>query len=171
MPQILLTHLVPLLLTLLVGAATIVQGGLNHRWSSPVVDGTTSATSTGWNLISILFLNSIATLVIAGVLWAISFFRKGWLPTALEGSGTVGFPQGVHWFHFFPGLCGMIIIAGIPMSIEKIGVVKTMLLVIAAQLVFGLLWDSMISQQEVSVYKMLGVLITMIGACFTLLVK
>lgn len=62
-----------------------------------------------------------------------------------------------------PGICGLIIIAGMPLSISKIGVFTAVMIVIGCQIVAGLAWDKFYAGSPISGMQLLGAVVVAIG--------
>lgn len=67
-------------------------------------------------------------------------------------------------WYVVPGLCGFAFILGMPISFGRLGVFQSLLLLIASQLVVGLLWDQLVEGRPVTGLRILGACITLFGA-------
>lgn len=68
-----------------------------------------------------------------------------------------------HWWYFIPGTLGMLFVMGIPFSIQQIGASRTFVILVASQILFGLVWDWM-SDVGISGLRLMGVALALAGA-------
>ncbi|MEW6057943.1 MAG: DMT family transporter, partial [Bdellovibrionota bacterium] len=68
------------------------------------------------------------------------------------------------WWHVVPGLCGVTIIAGISLGIGRIGALKVFVGMIGAQLLGSLIWDAWIEQTPVTLTRVVGSVLALLGA-------
>jgi bacterial/archaeal transporter family-2 protein len=143
------TYIIPLA----VGAAGIIQGGLNKNMSQNM--GLTMALFIGNTLVVIysIFLYFLA---------AKSPESVGEL-FKLKASTT-----GFKWWYIIPSICGFLIISGIPFGISKIGAVKVTVLIIAGQMITSLLWDIFVEKIPFNSSKTLGVFFSALSLFFIL---
>lgn len=143
------TYIIPLA----VGAAGIIQGGLNKTMSQNM--GLTMA----------LFIGN--TLV---VLYSIFlYFLAAKSPESVSElfkikASSIGFK----WWYIIPSLCGFLIITGIPFGISKIGAVKVTVLIVAGQMLTSIFWDIIVEKIPLNTMKGLGILCSMLSIFFTL---
>ncbi len=128
------------------GAAAVVQGGLNRHVMAE------------WGLSGAILFNTAVLLVIALTFAAISHYFPQFLPngSALKGGEF-------KWWFILPGICGFLLVTGIPAAIPKIGASGVFLSIIAGQLFFSLLWDIKVEQIEIEPQRVIGVLLALIG--------
>ena len=112
-----------LLVPILVGAITVFQSGLNK------------IISTRLSLLTAVSINSLLFLFTSLLCWFV-YASNNWEKTMTELKQATYSP----WY-VLPGICGFLIVAGIPYSMGKIGSGKTFVLLIASQILFGLIWD------------------------------
>ena len=114
------------IISLFLGLAAVLQGGLNR------------AASENWGLALTILVNNI---VIAVMSLAFYFWVKG---------NPAIFPEFLHlksgllsikWWYILPSFFGFAIVAGIPFAIYKIGALKFSLWFVAAQMIISILWD------------------------------
>jgi len=144
-----LTYIIPLA----VGAAGIIQGGLNKTMSQNM--GLTMALFIGNALVLVysIFLYFLATKSPESVS---ELFK-------LRAS-TIDFK----WWYVIPSICGFIIITGIPFGISKIGAIKVTVLIVAGQMITSIFWDIFIEKIPINTMKSLGVLFSILSIFFTL---
>lgn len=145
-------------LTILIGLATVAQGGLNKSIGSAV------------DLNLAVLLNSALVLVISGSF----YFIARLIP---EHVSPIFVPQPVDaqkvapliWKIILPGLCGFCIVIGIPWAMTKLGALKVFLFMIGSQLIFSSLWDYVVEGIPFTTRRILGAAITLVGAAIALL--
>ncbi|MBU8895252.1 hypothetical protein DRW03_06765 [Corallococcus sp. H22C18031201] len=137
------------LVPLLCGLAVVTQGGLNRRFAGQ------------WGLWSAALLNMTVALVATFSVYAL----LRWAPGVLPGGGSVltRFGSLTPW-HVLPGLCGVVIVAGMPLAISRLGAVQSVLLLIAAQLVAGLVWDALVENRPATAARIVGSVVAFAGA-------
>jgi transporter family-2 protein len=132
----------------IVGLVSVLQGGLNRR------------VMAHWGLTHAVLLNNLVLLgvSIALVMAARSFpgrFPPEFAPRALAGGA---------WWYALPGLCGMVIVIGIPWAIAHLGAAQVFVAIVAAQLAGSLCWDVGIEGRALSVARIAGVVLALAGA-------
>lgn len=145
-------------LTIFVGLATVLQAGINR------------SIGTAMDLNLAVFLNSAMVLVISGSF----YFVARLIP---ERMSPLFSPQPVDasklaslgWKIILPGLCGFCIVVGIPWAMTKLGALKVFLFMIGSQLIFSSLWDYVVEGIPFTTKRILGALITLVGASIALL--
>ncbi len=143
------TYIIPLA----VGAAGIIQGGLNKNMSQNM--GLTMALFIGNTLVVLysIFLYFLASKSpeSVGELFKIK-------------ASTTGFK----WWYIVPSICGFLIITGIPFGISKIGAVKVAVLIVAGQMITSIFWDIFVEKIPLNAYKGLGIFFSLLSILFTL---
>lgn len=138
----------------LVGIAIVVQSALNREIS--LVSG----------LSAVLFVNCLLTVLFSTLLLVVVLWKPQLFPD------FVRIQSGNNWItikHVLAGLCGFCIIFGMPIAMNKLGALKTLALIIAVQLIVALLWDGIKEGIPISFQRIVGALITFLGALFTLM--
>ena len=125
---------IAVLLSVLVGVAIVVQNGTNAQLMR---------STNLWLLLAVG--NSLAATTSA-VIFMAQRQRAG----LVQELGTI--PLAV----LIPGVCGVIITAGMPSAIGKLGVFNTVLLVIGCQIVASLAWDRFYAGQTTSLTQLVG---------------
>src|ERR1051325_8139294 len=142
------------LVPFLLGGLAGVRVALNKR--SAAVMGLTQA----------VILNAGVLLVVA-----IGFFvyaratRADW-GEWLSGSGGPGAFQ-LWWV--IPGLCGLTLVAGMPWAVQRIGALNTFVVLVAAQMLFSILWDQLADGIAMSAPRVIGAVLAVTGAAITTL--
>ena len=130
-----------MLLPLLLGAIGIIQGGLNRSMSSQI--------GLSWMLI----IGNLVTLLICIALFFIVKASPSLFPDFIKVKALTW-----KWWYFIPGVFGFIFLAGLPLAIYKIGAVKAVVGMIAAQMVTSVLWDIYVEGISLNMNKGIGIL-------------
>jgi uncharacterized membrane protein YdcZ (DUF606 family) len=142
------TFLLPFLVSLGLGCASVLQGGINRRlipsFSLPVA----------------VALNALILVVMAATVFFFSAPEK-WTRVSQIASDFKP------WF-LLPGLCGACIVFGIPWSISRWGALNTFVVMIGAQLLVGLTWDSFVEGIPLTTARGVGTALALFGAAVTL---
>lgn len=128
-------------LTIAIGLASVIQGGLNRQMGMV------------WGLPSTVLLNALTFLLAAVVYYVIARFFPVPLPESL--AEKAGFQSG-HWWYLLPGFLGFIFVIGIPYSIAKIGALQVFVGLVLAQMLGGLLWDRFVEGIDWSWSRLVG---------------
>lgn len=145
------------LLAGLIGLATVVQAGLNQKVGESL------------DLNTAILINSIVVLGASVLVYAVGLLSPQFLPNALQVQGfDLSKISQLGWKVLIPGLCGFTIVFGIPWALTKMPALKVFIVIIVAQIVFSILWDSMISHQEISLWRLSGALIALVGVVIAL---
>lgn len=126
----------------ILGIVVVLQAGLNKKISSQ------------WGVSGAVLLNALVFLVIAGVVYALR------LPN-LKGEVEL---KSFNWWYLVPGALGCILVFGGPMAIARWGAVHTFILIISAQLLASLVWDTQVEGMPVSTMRIAGIALAWIGA-------
>ena len=143
------TYIIPLA----VGAAGIIQGGLNKNMSQNM--GLTMA----------LFIGNSLVVIYSILLYFLAAKSPESVSELFKLKATA---TGFKWWYVIPSVCGFIIITGIPFGISKIGAVKVAVLIIAGQMITSLCWDFFVEKIPFSTTKGLGVFFSLLSILFTL---
>lgn len=125
----------------LLGVVVVLQAGLNKKISAV------------WGISGAVLLNALVFLVIAIVAY---FFVPN-----MKGNIEL---KNFNWWYLVPGTLGCILVFGGPMAIMRWGAVHTFILIISAQLLASLVWDSQIEGMPVSTMRIAGIALAWIGA-------
>jgi transporter family-2 protein len=126
----------------ILGVVVVLQAGLNKKISAQ------------WGITGAVLLNAIVFLVIAGVVYGLR------LPH-LKGEIEM---KSFSWWYLVPGVLGCVLVFGGPMAISRWGAVHTFILIISAQLLASLVWDSQIEGLSISTMRLVGIALAWIGA-------
>ena len=145
--------LVPVIISLLAGAATVLQGTLNK----PIADK--------WGLSAAILITSLVFLASALIFLAMTLIKPSWFPGYMHFQT---FWSSFQLYYLLPGILGFIIVAGIPLSIRGIGAVGTFIIMIAAQLIVGMVVDHFFLDQPVNLKKLGGAVLAVLSAMLIL---
>lgn len=143
------TFIVPLA----VGAAGIIQGGLNKNMSQNM--GLTMA----------LFIGNCLVVLYSIFLYFLAAKSPESVSELFKLKAT---SFGFKWWYVLPSICGFIIITGIPFGISKMGAVKVTVLIVAGQMLTSIFWDMMVEKIPMNPMKGLGVFFSILSIFFTL---
>jgi len=138
-------------------------------WLLPVLAGVCVVLQGGWNrqlgpqlgLAGALFANSVVFLLGAAVvLLAVRVAPERW-PDFLRVPAEPG--SWVQWRAILPGICGLVIVLGIPWGMTHLGALRVMLLAVTAQLLAGLVWDAVAEGIAVDPWRIVGILFAVAG--------
>ncbi len=138
------------LVPLLCGLAVVAQAGLNRRFAGQ------------WGLLSAVLMNMVVATVATFGVYVVARSVPGFWPEASAGQGRL-FAGFTPW-HLLPGLCGVIIVVGMPWAIGRLGAVQSALLLMAAQLLTSLVWDAMVEGRPATLARVVGSAVAFAGA-------
>jgi transporter family-2 protein len=136
------------LLPIIIGMVGILQGALNKEMALKIGVGQT-------------VLVGMTLTFVFGVLFylAVKFFPGLFNPIYhLKAPLTTW-----RWWFIIPGILGLVIVGLFPEAIYELGAVKTTILIVAAQVIFSLFWDSMIEKLPITPFKWLGMVFAFIS--------
>lgn len=125
----------------ILGVVVVLQAGLNKKISAL------------WGISGAVLLNALVFLIIATVAY---FFVPN-----MKGNIEL---KSFSWWYLVPGTLGCILVFGGPMAIMRWGAVHTFILIISAQLLASLVWDSQVEGLPVSTMRIAGIALAWIGA-------
>lgn len=143
-----------LVVPFLLGFAAVLQVALNKRIAG--VMGLTQA----------VILNAGVLLVVAVVFWLFARGAREGYGEWLVGSGGPGDFQ-LWWI--VPGLCGLTLVAGMPWAAQRIGALQVFVVLVAAQMLFSIVWDHFVEDVAVTVPRVAGASLAVAGAFVTTL--
>jgi transporter family-2 protein len=138
------------LVPLLCGLAVVAQAGLNRRFAGQ------------WGLLSAVLMNMVVATVATFGVYAVARSVPGFWPEASGAQGRL-FDGFTPW-HLLPGLCGVLIVVGMPWAIGRLGAVQSVLLLMAAQLLTSLVWDAMVEGRPATLARIVGSAVAFAGA-------
>ena len=133
------------LIPILLGVFTVLQAGLNRVAGARL------------GLATIVMINS-ATLLCTSIAW--------WLWARGQGpdSSLARLSGGFRAWDFTIGLLGFGIVAGIPLTLARVGATQVFVLMVAAQLAAALIWDQMLEGRPFDLVRAGGVALAFLGA-------
>lgn len=137
-----------LLLSFFVGAATVLQGGMNRQ------------IAVTWGVSGAVLLNTVLYAILSLALFWTARKFPSLLPEVLWDRGSF---TNFSWWYLLPGLCGFFIVVGAPIVIARIGAFQFILGVVAVQLAGGILWDVMIEKIPVTSVRMAGAVLAFVS--------
>lgn len=112
-----------------------------------------------------VFLNAIVFLIVSGILFFISKNFSESVPAFLKlPTDSKNIFSIENAWYLIPGLCGFVLVLGIPWSLQNLGSAKTFIILIVSQIILSLLAEKFYFQNEVSLLKMAGALVALVGA-------
>lgn len=141
-----------LLVPFVLGCLAVVQVALNKRIAGVV------------GLAQAVILNAGVLLVVAVLFWLYARGDRAQFGGWVAGAGSWGELQ-LWWV--VPGLCGLTLVAGMPWAVQRIGALQTFVLIVAAQILFSIVWDHFVEDVAVSVPRVLGAGLAIAGAAVT----
>lgn len=143
-----------LLVPFVLGGFAVLQVALNKRIAGSM--GLTQA----------VILNAFVLLVVALVFWLYARGARADYGEWMSGSGG---PSDFKLWWIIPGLCGLTLVAGLPWAVERIGALQAFVVLVAAQMLFGILWDHFVDGVEVNLPRVAGAGLAIAGAFVTTL--
>ena len=131
----------------------VIQGVLNRKIGET------------WGLGSAVLLNALIFFILALAL----FLAGKWVPESLPPFLRYTDSRDFKWWYALPGICGFLLVLGLPWSMRSLGASKSIVLLITAQVLTSVLADRFILDAEMSSVKMAGALIAMVGAGLVIL--
>lgn len=136
-------------LPFVIGLITVLQSSLNKKIS--MSDGVASA----------VFLNTFLILFISLAFFYLQKYDFIPLPASMKSQSLFGFNK---WWMIVPALCGFTIVLGFPLALSKLGAAEVFVFAVAGQCLGGLLWDTLIDGHPFQPLKVIGVIVTFLGA-------
>jgi uncharacterized membrane protein YdcZ (DUF606 family) len=136
------------LVALIIGVAAIVQGGMNSRLMPYM------------GLTHMVVLNNLVALGLSLGLWAVAKWAPQVLPEIFHLKTEARFPG---LWALWPAAFGILIVAGLPYAFTLAGALTVFILLIAAQLIAGQVWDLTVEGHTLSVWKIVGGVIALFG--------
>lgn len=140
--------MIAVFMSAMAGVFGVAQAGINK------------AIGDNWGFANALLLNGIVFLVCNFALCAaVYYFPKQFSSEYLmQGQLTQ-----MRWFWVFPGIMGFFLVMGLAYSVMQVGAAQTFVISVAAQLVFGVLWDLAVEGREVAMTRIAGAGLALVG--------
>ncbi len=136
-------------LPFLLGVAAVLQGGLNRQISGTL------------GLPQAALFNTLVLLGAVGALLAWARLHPEALPPLFQL--RPGWAQFRTWW-VLPGLCGFALVAGIPWAISRLGAFPVFLGILGGQLVMSLAWDALVEHRPLTLIRLAGAGLALLGA-------
>jgi uncharacterized membrane protein YdcZ (DUF606 family) len=140
-------------LPLFLGAISVFQAGLNETMISKI----------GFSLTMVC--NSVVLLGLSLLFVTLFQQNPAFLPKEFHAPSS---EFTWNWWYLLPGLLGFFLVAGIPISFAANGSAKTMILLVAFQILTGILWDYFYREAEFSKRQIFGAGLALLGAVLTI---
>lgn len=139
-----------LIIPVTLGLTVVVQGVLNRRIGAD------------WGMPAAVLLNAL-------IFFAVSLALYGWAKFSPESTPSLlrlpeNHVRSMELWYLIPGLCGFILVLGMPISLHQNGPTKTFILLIASQIIFSLGLEKFITGEFPGILKISGALLAVIGA-------
>lgn len=135
--------------SMMAGVFAVIQSGLNKMISDD------------WGFSSALLLNGTVFLIFNLLLFSAVYFQPGLFPTEFRIQGSVSNFK-IWWI--LPGVCGFMLVMGLAVAFSQVGAVQAIVICIAAQIICSMLWDMFVGGQQVGTIRIVGTVVTFIGA-------
>ncbi len=142
-----------LILPVILALSVVLQGMLNKKIAAEQ------------SLVFAVFLNATVFLIVSGVLFFISKKYSESMPSFLKmpiDSKNI-FSSDNLWY-LIPGLCGFVLVLGIPWALQNLGSAKTFIILIVSQIILSLLAEKFVFNNDLSILKITGALVALVGA-------
>jgi uncharacterized membrane protein YdcZ (DUF606 family) len=138
------------LLPIILGGAGVIQAGLNK----------TIAGTNGLSTASLI--NGVVVALCAGFIFLLVWYFPGHFPAIAAFNRSKGQP--FHWWYLLPGIIGFCFIFMIPLVIMEVGALPVFLGIIAGQIIVSLWWDAYCENIPMDSTRLIGAMLTFIGA-------
>lgn len=135
-------------LPLIVGLSVVLQGTFNRGMAFQ------------YGLSTAVLFNAAVFGLFCVLLYAIARYAPNSLPEFLQIKSS---ESSFQWKYILPGFCGFLIVLSIPWSLVKIGPANTFVLAVAAQIVLGLVVESIDQQSLPGIMKLSGAALVLVG--------
>ncbi len=132
----------------LIGGVAVLQAGLNRQISK-------SAGLLGATLLNTVLMFFVLVLIWLATRYAPQFFSESFVPKWN--------PSELKWWVIIPGLCGIVLVAGIPTLLPKLGASGVFLGIVVGQMICSLLWDVFVEQMPFEPKRLVGASLAIVG--------
>ena len=139
-----------ILLPVFLGLNIVIQGVLNKNIGA------------NWGLSTAVMLNATIFFVISASFLLLATLVPNCLPEFLRPS-EISARQFKIWF-LVPGICGFMLVLGIPYSLQNNGPSKTFILLIVSQAIFSLLYEKFVLHGQIAFLKVVGATLAVLGS-------
>jgi len=138
-----------LLLPLLLGVSVVVQATLNRQLGSQY----------GWA--TAVTLNAVVFLVLSLGFLLIAKYTPALIPEFLQDRKPT---DSFHGSYLIPGICGFFLVLGLPLSMQFLGASTSIILLIAAQILFSVAQEAWTVGLMPSLWKSFGAILVLAGS-------
>lgn len=144
------------LIPLALGLVVVLQGTLNRQIGEQ------------WGLAMAVFINATVFFILSVGLFLVSRYFPDWVPEFFRyRAGVEG--REFKAIYLVPGICGFLLVLGLPWAIRNLGVGKALVILISSQVLVGFLWDQFIYKTQASGLKLVGALLSVLGAILSMI--
>src|SRR5690606_31886535 len=111
---------------ILLALSTVLQSGLNKEMTR------------AWGLAEVSLFNNIVVLFISFSFCYLVRLMPQWFPAIFQSRFDL---SQFSWWFVIAGFCGFFIVTFYPFAFSRLGALKVFIIVVGAQMVFGILWD------------------------------
>jgi transporter family-2 protein len=145
-----------ILLPISLGVVGILQGAINRQISTYI--GVAQAT----------LITNFVTVFLCIFLYLFAKYYGETLPSIFQLKAPL---LTYKWWFIIPPIFGVLIVAGMPYAIFKLGAVKVTVGLIAAQMVTSVCWDIFVEDISLNFMKIAGIIFAFISVAFITLAK
>lgn len=144
------------LIPLALGLVVVLQGTLNRQIGEQ------------WGLAMAVFINATVFFILSIGLFLVAKYFPDWVPEFFRYRADV---EGREFkaVYLVPGVCGFLLVLGLPWAIRNLGVGKALVILISSQVLVGFLWDQFIYKTQASGLKLVGALLSVLGAILSMI--
>lgn len=135
-------------LPIALGVSVVAQASLNKQ------------IAVQYGLLSAVLLNAAVLFSLSLLLYVVSKFSPGLFPDFFQPKIST---DPLNWSYLIPGVCGFLVVLGLPWSLQKLGASNSFLILIAAQIVVSLLLEIYRTQSLPHGLKLAGALLIIAG--------
>lgn len=141
--------MIAIFMSALAGVLGVAQAGFNK------------VIGDSWGFSASLLLNGFVFLGCNAILFSAVHFYPKYFSSAYLIQGNL---SQFRWWWITPGIFGFVLVLGLAYSVLRIGATQTFVISVAAQIVFGLLWDIGVENRQVAMTRLAGASLAFLGA-------
>jgi uncharacterized membrane protein YdcZ (DUF606 family) len=122
--------------------------------------GTNKIIGDSWGFSSSLLLNGIVFLICNFLLFGLAYMYPRLFSSEYLIQGEL---QQFRLWWITPGICGFFLVMGMAYAVLKIGATHAFVITVAAQIIFGIIWDLAVESRPVAMTRMAGAGLVVIG--------
>lgn len=140
-----------LFLPAFIGVIGLLQGALNKQIGLKI--GVAQA----------VLINMVLTLIFSIAFYFLTLNYPKLMPEIFRIRTSISTWQ---WWYIWPGVLGLLIVALVPWAISEVGMVKFTIILVASQMIFSCFWDVSIENIPLSLSKVFGMFLCLVGTAF-----